>query len=38
MVKERQAEKLDKWIQQAKESSIAQLKQLAKGLERDYQA
>ncbi len=38
MVKDRQAEKLDEWIQEAKDSTIAQLKQFAKGLERDYQA
>jgi transposase len=38
MVKDRRAEKLDEWIQLAKQSSITQLEQFAKGLERDYQA
>lgn len=38
MVKNRKAEELDTWIAQAKESSIAQLKQFAGGLQRDYQA
>ena len=38
MVKNRKAEELDTWIAWAKESGIAQLKQFAGGLQRDYQA
>lgn len=37
MVKNRKAQELDTWIAQTKESGIAQLKQLAVGLQRDYQ-
>lgn len=38
MAKNRKAEQLDSWIAGAKESGIAQLKQFAGGLQRDYQA
>ncbi len=38
MVRDRQSEKLNQWIADAKNSSIAQLKQFARGLERDYEA
>ncbi|WP_449421288.1 transposase [Rhodocytophaga rosea] len=38
MVKNKQVEELDTWIARAKESGIAQLKQFASGLQRDYQA
>jgi transposase len=38
MVKNRKTEELDTWIAGAKESGIAQLKQFASGLQRDYQA
>ncbi len=38
MVKNRKAEELDTWIAGAKECGIAQLKQFADGLQRDYQA
>ena len=38
MVKNRKAEALHTWIAGAKESGIAQLKQFAGGLKRDYQA
>jgi transposase len=38
MVKNRKVEKLDNWVVGAKESGVAQLKQFAGGLQRDYQA
>ena len=38
MAKERKNEQLDEWINPAKESGMAQLKQLASGLQRDYEA
>lgn len=38
MVKNRKAAELDAWIAGAKECGIAQLKQFASGLQRDYQA
>ena len=38
MAKERKNEQLDEWINPAKESGVAQLKQFASGLQRDYEA
>ncbi|MFC5537608.1 ISL3 family transposase [Rhodocytophaga aerolata] len=38
MVKNRKAAELDTWLIQAKESGIAQLRQFAGGVQRDYQA